>query len=136
MTNFLADAMAEILGDEKKNVRIGAFARTGCLIELQNRRLDDGTTTDDVIKPQGLTGKYSIPSLDVVDGSIDVNGVVPEQRIQPESIEETASDDEIDFLNELVGIDDTANVSQMKESLFLKGLTCLMIMMRRKKMNK
>ena len=122
MTNFLADAMAEILGDEKKNVRIGAFARTGCLIELQNRRLDDGTTTDDVIKPQGLTGKYSIPSLDVVDGSIDVNGVVPEQRIQPESIEETASDDEIDFLNELVGIDDTANVSQMKESLFPEGI--------------
>ena len=57
-----------------------------------------------------------------MDGSIDVNGVVPEQRIQPESIEDTVSDDEIDFLNELVGIDDTANVSQMKESLFPEGI--------------
>ena len=98
------------------------FARNGYLIELTNSKLSHGTSTDDVIKPQGLTGKYSISSLDVVDGSIDVNGVVPEQRIQPENIEETAIDDEIDFLNELVGIDDTANVSQMKESLFPEGI--------------
>ena len=33
MTNFLATAMDTILSEEKKEVCIGSFLRTGCLIE-------------------------------------------------------------------------------------------------------
>ena len=34
MTNLLTGVMLTILSDEKKNVRIGSFARTGRLIEF------------------------------------------------------------------------------------------------------
>lgn len=66
MTNFLSSAMNKMLSEEKKSVRIGAFRKTGCLIELNNRKLEeaDGNIqfSDDYIKPQGLNGKYEIPS--------------------------------------------------------------------------
>lgn len=87
MTNLLAGAMSTILSDEKKNVRIGSFARTGCLIELANRRLSDGTSTDDVIKPQGLTGKYSIPSLNIVDEHVNLETNVPSETMPNSSVD-------------------------------------------------
>jgi hypothetical protein len=43
MTNFCAEAMSKMLSDEKKGVRIGAFKQTGCLMELNNRQLADGS---------------------------------------------------------------------------------------------
>lgn len=66
MTHFLASAMDKMLSEEKKEVRIGSFQRTGCLIELNNRVLEqpdgDIKSSDDYIKPQGLLGKYVVPT--------------------------------------------------------------------------
>ena len=57
-----------------------------------------------------------------MDRPLDIDEIVPEQTIPPESIEETNSDDEIDLLNELVGIDETANVSLKVESIIPEGI--------------
>ena len=54
------------------NVRIGLFERTGCLIELNNRRLVDGSFVDDKIKPQGLNGKNKVPANSQVGENNDL----------------------------------------------------------------
>ena len=122
MTNLLAGAMSNILSDEKKNVRIGSFARTGCLIELTNRRLSDGTNTDDVIKPQGLTGKYSIPSLDIVDEDVDLETNVPDETIPESDIDNFTPEEVIDLLNHMVEFDQSANVTINVENILPEGI--------------
>ena len=72
MINLLSDAMTTIFRKKKEDVRIGSFDRACCLIELCSRKLSDGTCTDDLIKPQGLTGKYSIPTQEIVDEYVDL----------------------------------------------------------------
>ena len=58
MTTFLGEAMDKVLSEDKMDVKIGSFQRTGYLIEMQKRLLEDGIFVDDLIKPQGLKGKY------------------------------------------------------------------------------
>ena len=90
MSHFLAEAMEIMLSKDKSHIRIGAFERTGCLIELHNRQLEDGTLTDDKVKPQGLLGKYTIP-LRMVAAAGNHHGnltVVPNEVLAPESIDD------------------------------------------------
>mmetsp|Transcript_18858 Transcript_18858/g.21846 ORF Transcript_18858/g.21846 Transcript_18858/m.21846 type:complete len:114 (-) Transcript_18858:141-482(-) len=98
MTNFIADAMEKILSEEEKGVRIGSlFERTGCLIELKNRQLldqeKDGRAihSDDKIKPQGLSGKYTVPvqEADQEVTTVDVPIIIPDEEVlQPASIDQ------------------------------------------------
>ena len=122
MTNLLAGAMSKILSDEKKNVRIGSFARTGCLIELTNRKLSDGKSTDDEIKPQGLTGKYSIPSLNIVDEHVDLEANVPSETMPNSSIDNITPEQRIDLLNHMVEVDQSANVTINVENIIPEGI--------------
>ena len=55
--------------------------RTGCLIVLHNRELADGTNTDDLIKPQGLTSKYTVPVLGTMPEDIDFGPNTPNKTI-------------------------------------------------------
>ena len=86
MTNFLPTSMDKILSEEKKEVCIGSFFRTGCLIELNNRELEEAYGNikfcDDYIKSQGLVGKYVIPTRAYYSGMGVGNDdiTVPEER--------------------------------------------------------
>ena len=88
MTNFLAEAMDKMLSDENEHVRIGSFERTGCLIELNDTRLVDGSFTDDKIKPQGLNDRYEVPANSQVGSNNDLHvNVVLEEILTPETID-------------------------------------------------
>ena len=80
---------------EKKSVRIGTFCRTGCVIESNNRQLEeaDGNIqfSDDYIKSQGLKGKYEIPSCTGHAGM----GIWVEEVEVPEAQENASSIDSI-----------------------------------------
>ena len=103
MTNFLDCAMKKILSEEKKNVHIGAFCRTGCLIELHNRELPeadgDMKFCDDYIKPQGLVGKYIVPLRIGLGMGISAEAVEqPEVTENPEEVDGIVQEEYNDFL--------------------------------------
>ena len=125
MTNFLASAMDKMLSEEKKEVRIGAFKRTGCLIELSNRELaepdGDMQFSDDYIKPQGLIGKYVVPIQAGITMGIGTHDVaVPDDQLTAEAIDGISNDEEEN--NDLLGgegdneeLDESQDVIQSNE---------------------
>lgn len=116
MSNFLADAMIKMLSAEKKNVRVGSFERTGCLMQLYNRELGDGKYTDDVIQPQGLEGKYTIPVVTAVPGPDIPLDNTPDETEDPAAIDADVGHENDDLLNDLFETDDN------RESLFPEGI--------------
>ena len=130
MTNFLSEAMEMIMSEEKNNVRIGAFERTGCLIELSNRCLGDGSFSDDLIRPQGLAGKYEVPPVPpataVVADAGDVVVNCPDVVELPDDIDAIQDEDNVvvDLLNDYLEINDDFNDTKLitEESLVPEGI--------------
>ena len=59
---------------------------------MHNRELVDGTNTDDLIKPQGLTSKYPVPVLDVLPENIGFDPITPSETFPVHDIDNFAPD--------------------------------------------